>query len=115
MLHALPDGAQAELAVKIDFAPVRAAVPAGYLPDAGDVFGDRGGGLSYGWDADNRSSARDRNAANSPDQRYDTFTHTQRYGVRTLGVDPAQNLAELTSENGIDRYTKLSRPQQRTR
>ena len=31
----------------------------------------------------------------------------KRYGVRTLGVDPAQNLAALTSENGIDRYTKL--------
>jgi N-acetylneuraminic acid mutarotase len=83
MLYALADGAQAELAVKIDFAPVRAAVPAGYLPDVGDAFGDRGNGLSYGWDADNRPSARDRNAANSPDQRYDTFTHTQRYGVRT--------------------------------
>jgi SAM-dependent methyltransferase len=28
----------------------------------------------------------------------------KRYGVRTLGVDPAQNLAEFTSGNGIDRY-----------
>ena len=31
----------------------------------------------------------------------------KRYGVRTLGVDPAQNLAELTSKNGIERYTAL--------
>jgi SAM-dependent methyltransferase len=31
----------------------------------------------------------------------------KRYGVRTLGVDPAQNLAELTSENGIERCTAL--------
>lgn len=29
----------------------------------------------------------------------------QRYGVRTLGVDPAHNLAELTRQNGIERYT----------
>lgn len=27
-----------------------------------------------------------------------------RYGVRTLGVDPAQNLAELHQNTGIDRY-----------
>jgi cyclopropane fatty-acyl-phospholipid synthase-like methyltransferase len=31
----------------------------------------------------------------------------KRYGVRTLGVDPARNLAELTSENGIERFTAL--------
>jgi predicted TPR repeat methyltransferase len=31
----------------------------------------------------------------------------QRHGVRTLGVDPASNLAELTSGNGIDRFTGL--------
>ncbi len=29
----------------------------------------------------------------------------KRHGVRTLGVDPAKNLAELTREMGIDRYT----------
>jgi SAM-dependent methyltransferase len=31
----------------------------------------------------------------------------KRYGLRTLGVDPAQNLAKLTSENGIERCTVL--------
>jgi SAM-dependent methyltransferase len=31
----------------------------------------------------------------------------QRHGVRTLGVDPAANLAQLASGNGIDRYTGL--------
>lgn len=31
----------------------------------------------------------------------------KRYGVRTLGVDPAQNLAELTAQNGIERCTAL--------
>ncbi len=29
----------------------------------------------------------------------------QRHGVNVLGVDPAQNLAELTSDSGISRYT----------
>jgi SAM-dependent methyltransferase len=31
----------------------------------------------------------------------------KRYGVETLGVDPARNLAELTCQNGIERYTAL--------
>lgn len=82
LLHALPDGTEAELSVRVNFQPSRAAVPPGYVVDAGLVFADRGGGLAYGWDFDN-ASARDRNSAASPDQRYDTLTHTQLYGVRT--------------------------------
>lgn len=31
----------------------------------------------------------------------------KRYGIRTLGVDPAQNLADLTADNGIERCTAL--------
>jgi hypothetical protein len=31
----------------------------------------------------------------------------KRYGVRTLGIDPAQNLADLTAQNGIERCTAL--------
>ena len=83
-MHTLPDGSDVhEFAARINFQPGGAMVPAGYVADAGYVFGDRGSGLSFGWDADNRSSARDRGAATSPDQRYDTFTHTQLYGART--------------------------------
>ena len=32
------------------------------------------------------------------------LTGFKRHGVRTLGVDPAQNLAALTKDNGIERY-----------
>ncbi len=32
------------------------------------------------------------------------LTGFKRHGVRTLGVDPARNLAALTGANGIDRY-----------
>ncbi|HYG74440.1 MAG TPA: PKD domain-containing protein [Planctomycetota bacterium] len=67
--------------VKINFQPAGASVPAGYLADAGAVFASRGNGYSYGWNADNSAQARDRNAANSPDQRYDTFTHMQKPAV----------------------------------
>ena len=49
-----------------------------YLPDSGLVFANRGNGQSYGWNADNSAQTRDRNAANSPDQRYDTLTHLQK-------------------------------------
>jgi hypothetical protein len=53
-------------------------LPAGYLADTGAVFGDRGNGLSYGWNADNSSTARDRNSPRSPDQRYDTLEQMQK-------------------------------------
>jgi regulation of enolase protein 1 (concanavalin A-like superfamily) len=45
-------------------------VPVGYLPDYGDLFGDRGNGWSYGWSVDMTGNARDRDI--NPDQRYDT-------------------------------------------
>src|SRR5579862_871078 len=37
------------LATQINFQPARAPAPAGYFIDSGAVFGDRGGGLTYGW------------------------------------------------------------------
>ena len=36
------------------------------------------GGERFGWNADNAAQTRDRNATNSPDQRYDTLTHLQK-------------------------------------
>ena len=46
--------------------------------DTGAVFGLRSGGERFGWNADNSAQTRDRNAANSADQRYDTLTHLQK-------------------------------------
>jgi hypothetical protein len=68
----------AGFSVKVNFQLASASVPTGYLMDGGAVFGDRGNGYSYGWNADNSTTARDRNAANSPDQRYDTLLHLQK-------------------------------------
>jgi len=53
----------------------------GYLDDYGDIFHDRGNGIAYGWSEDNLGNARHRVAANSPDERYDTFNHLQRLGT----------------------------------
>jgi hypothetical protein len=58
--------------IKINFQPAAAAVPSGYVADTGVVYGDCGNGYSYGWDQS--TIAVDRNAANSPDQRYDTLS-----------------------------------------
>ncbi|MET0167943.1 MAG: PQQ-dependent sugar dehydrogenase, partial [Vicinamibacterales bacterium] len=65
-------------AIRINFQPLSAPVPAGYLPDGGLVYGARGNGRTYGWNADNTSVTRDRNLAISRDQRYDTLTHLQK-------------------------------------
>ncbi len=64
--------------IRVNFQPASAPVPAGYLADGGLVFANRGNGQSYGWNADNTAQTRDRNAANSADQRYDTLTHFQK-------------------------------------
>ena len=64
--------------IRINFQPASAPVPAGYLPDGGLVYGARGNGQTYGWNADNTGQAKDRNSSRSPDQAYDTLTHMQR-------------------------------------
>src|SRR5262249_37519862 len=78
---------------------------AGYVKDIGLAFGDRGNGFSYGWNIDNTANARDRDAANSPDERYDSLNHLQKpsnpnafwelavpsgtYTVRLVAGDPS--------------------------
>jgi uncharacterized protein (TIGR03382 family) len=70
---------QAEtVSVKINFQPASTPVPAGYLADTGDVFGDRGNGFLYGWDMDNAAAARERMSPMSPDVLHDTFIHMQK-------------------------------------
>jgi hypothetical protein len=83
----------------INFQTPSSATPPGYLADTGAVFGARGNGLNYGWiGGDNSTYTRDRDAANSPDQRYDTFNH--------LGFGNPQtytNTWELALPNGTYR------------
>ena len=59
--------------ISINFQEDTAAIPAGYLKDAGHVFGNRGNGFSYGWSSDHTDLDRDRNI--NPDQRLDTLLH----------------------------------------
>jgi mono/diheme cytochrome c family protein len=67
-------------AVRINFQPTASPVPAGYLPDDGSIYGNRGNGFTYGWNVRNTSFTRDRNSTRSPDQRYDTLNHMQKSG-----------------------------------
>ncbi len=73
------------LEAKINFQPGTAAVPTGYLPDYGEVFGDRGNGFSYGWDVDIQGDARTR--GRNSDQRYDTLIQMQESGPTTWEIE----------------------------
>ena len=83
------------------------------------TFGLRSSGERYGWNADNTAQARDRDAPDSPDQRYDTLTHLQKpanpnavwelgvpngtYTVRTVTGDPnnADSVYRLSVEGAL--------------
>lgn len=89
---------------RINFQDAGSKGYAGYLADAGAVFGARGNGFTYGWNANNAANARNRNSSRSPDERYDTLAHLQRpdnpnaswelavpngrYAVRLVAGDP---------------------------
>lgn len=66
------------LFMQVNFQTASAALPSGYLKDAGLAYADRGNGHTYGWNADNTAQMRDRNSPASPDQRYDTLAYMQR-------------------------------------
>jgi uncharacterized Zn-binding protein involved in type VI secretion len=76
--------ASAQLVVKVNFQLETAAVPAGYLRDSGDVFGDRGNGYSYGWSASATADDRERNA--HADKRYDTLVHFSKNADKTWEI-----------------------------
>jgi mono/diheme cytochrome c family protein len=79
----------------INFQPASAAIPNGYLEDDGALYGNRGNGLTYGWNFDCAGSARDRNLA--ADQRYDTLIHMQKDGNDV----PRTNIWEIAVPNGL--------------
>ncbi|MDB5358408.1 MAG: hypothetical protein JWN24_4861 [Phycisphaerales bacterium] len=66
----------------INFQPVAAPSPAGYVADNGDVFGDRGNGFSYGWNGKKPAKVYVRHGrrAVGPDERYNTFAMLNRRG-----------------------------------
>lgn len=91
------------LNVKINFQPLSAVTPEGFLPDHGDAFGVREQGYVYGWNRDNRPHARERIKNDSPGVIFNTLNHMQKngdyaweieaapqeYRVRVVAGDPA--------------------------
>lgn len=63
----------------VNMEPAGVAVPAGYVADVGMPYGDRGNGMTYGWDSNTSVDARVRTA--NPDLRYNTYIHSQKNGA----------------------------------
>src|SRR5258706_10378317 len=66
--------------IKVNFQIGTDPAFSGYLIDGGAVYAARGNGQTYGWNVDNTTWMRNRNATNSPDERYDTLRHMQKGG-----------------------------------
>ena len=91
------------LEVKINFQNSDSETPDGYLPDIGEIFGDRGNGYSYGWDQDIQGDARERNA--NSDQRYDTIVQFQEDGIaKTWEIELPNGSYELFVACGEPSY-----------
>lgn len=75
-----PFSAFAPFEVRVNFQPANVPVPAGFVADTGQVYGSRGNGFTYGWNADNTANTRDRNDPSTPSQAYDTVIRTQNGG-----------------------------------
>ena len=88
--------------IKINFQPAAAQVPTGYKVDSGEAYGDRGNGLTYGWDGKN-TQTRDRNA--NPDQRYDTLNHLQKQDDRTWEIELSSGTYDVWLVCGDPSYT----------
>jgi hypothetical protein len=87
-------------AVKVNFQAPTPGTIGDYRPDVGLKFGDRGLGLSFGWDADNTANARNRSNPKSPDFRYDSYNHMQKSG--------ANRKWEIALPNGMYQVTILA-------
>ena len=65
----------APAAIQINFETTATVTPAGYLKDAGNLYGDRGNGYTYGWNQNITTNARERNV--EAIKTFDTFIHMQ--------------------------------------
>jgi hypothetical protein len=84
----------------VNFATPNAAKVSGYVVDSGATYGARNG-LTYGWNTNLATWARNRDASNSPDQRFDTLIHMRpgtvwemavpngKYDVTVVSGDPS--------------------------
>ncbi|HYE05908.1 MAG TPA: hypothetical protein VEL07_10375 [Planctomycetota bacterium] len=104
-LHAVqqPPQPPEDGAIRIDFLPAGAAVHPGYLPDTGEAYAARTGGLAYGWLGGAVLDTRDRDVAGT-EQRTDTFNHMQKFAPRTWEVALPDGTYDVRIGMGDARY-----------
>src|SRR5688500_4845448 len=102
------------LVVKVNFQPATSAVPSGYFADSGAVYGNRGNGLTYGWNV-NANKTRDRNNTLSADQRYDTLNHMSSTQTWQLAVPSGTYAVKLFAgdPSNFDSYYRIDAEGQR--
>jgi len=69
--------ANAGFSAHIRFTRTTTSDPANYVADTGKIYGNRGNGLTYGWNAANTANAITRNSSTSPNALYDSFLQMQ--------------------------------------
>ena len=92
---------------RINFQPP-GEVPEGYLPDYGEVFGDRGNGFSYGWDTDLSGVMYNRRSSSFADLRYDTLVRFREDKVVTWEISIDNNVYDLLIGSGDPRSLSYS-------
>lgn len=70
--------------ISINFQPTSSSTPSGFVADNGDVFGDRGNGMNYGWNLDHSKLTRLR--SNLCDQELRTMIHILYGGIWEMQV-----------------------------
>jgi glucose/arabinose dehydrogenase len=102
----------------VNFQMAGAATPVHYLADTGLMYGDRGGGLLYGWTSDHTDVSRER--AVNLDQRLDTLIHFHAnqkwefglpngtYEVTASIGDPANPSAHTLNVEGVSFWNNVS-------
>ena len=98
--------------ILVNFQAPGSATPAGYLADGGAAYGLQANGRTYGWvnpatgqPADNSANTRDRDWFNiPPDQRYDTFAHTQLNGDFSWELEVSSGWYQVTLVAGDPQF-----------
>jgi hypothetical protein len=87
-------GSSASSNPKINFQLAGSEVPAGYLPDTGDLYGPRTGGATYGWNISQTDVTRQRNINSDP--RLDTLVQLHPASVWEIALPSGTYSVQVT-------------------
>lgn len=98
-----PTTTPALFSASVNFGPADSQAPPGYVMDTGKAFGDRGGGLRYGWDKPVAKDMRERNL--HEDQRYDTLAHFAKDSDRVWEIEVPDGVYDVRLAAGDPQHT----------